>query len=242
MKKSSVPVSSLAPAIRAASFLKAPAGMENSRLTDRQREDLARIGMRLRLPARMVIYRENSTAQWIFAVAEGAVKCYRDLPSGKRAVGAFLFGRDVFGLAENGRYVNCAQAVTSVTLYRLPVDELTVLFKHDPDLQLQFLVKVAHELRASQRRAIVMARRDAAGRLAMFLAMMVEQLEPRVRRGQAVPLPMSRSDIGGFLGLSLEAVCRAAAELERRGLVEFETRHLARIVDPVRLARLAAAV
>jgi CRP-like cAMP-binding protein len=211
-------------------------------LTARQREQLARIGMRLRLPARMVIYREDSAADWVFAIGEGAVKTYRMLPSGKRIVSAFLFARDLFGLAENGRYLNCAQAITGVTLYRLPVRELTVLLKHDADLQFHFLAKVTHELRESQRRTILVGRRDAAGRLAMFLAWMSEQSGRTPRTEHQIPLPMTRSDIADFLGLSLESVARATAELERRGLVKFETRHLARIVDAARLAKLAAAV
>jgi len=57
-----------------------------------------------------------------------------------------------------------------------------------------------------------------------------------------VPLPMSRSDIANFLGLSLESVSRASAELERRGIVKFESRHVARILNPARLAKLSAAV
>jgi Mn-dependent DtxR family transcriptional regulator len=53
---------------------------------------------------------------------------------------------------------------------------------------------------------------------------------------------MTRSDIAGFLSLSLESVSRAAAELEQRGLVQFENLHRARIVDPEGFARLVAAV
>ena len=49
---------------------------------------------------------------------------------------------------------------------------------------------------------------------------------------------MSRSDIADFLGLSLESVSRAAADLERQGVVKFENRHLARILDPRRLAKI----
>jgi CRP-like cAMP-binding protein len=60
--------------------------------------------------------------------------------------------------------------------------------------------------------------------------------------GQAVALPMARSDIADYLGLSLESVSRSAAELERSGLVKFENRHLARIVDGARMSELAAAV
>ena len=79
------------------------------------------IGARIRLPARMVIYKEDSPADWVFAITDGCVKCYRELPSGKRALSAFLFARDLFGLAENGRYTNTVQAVTNVTLFRLPL-------------------------------------------------------------------------------------------------------------------------
>ena len=210
-------------------------------LTDRQRQDLMRIGMRVRLPARMTVYREDSPALWVFAITDGAVKCYRDLPSGKRAVGAFLFARDLFGLAENGQYLNCAQTLTVTTMYRLPIGELAALLKHDADMQFKFLMKVTHELREAQRRAILISRRDAAGRLAMFISQMESRGCPP-GHSRVVALPMTRSDIAGFLSLSLESVSRAAAELEQRGLVQFENRHRARIVDPEGFARLVAAV
>ena len=85
-------------------------------------------------------------------------------------------------------------------------------------------------------------RRDAVGRLAMFITLMRQHV-PRETEGDLdVPLPMSRSDIANYLGLSLESVSRAAAELQRRGIVKFEGRNLARIVDPARLERLSAAV
>jgi CRP/FNR family transcriptional regulator len=226
------------PSLNAIPFL--PPGAVPSRLTDRQREHLTRIGMRVRLPARMTIYREQAAATWVFAVMDGVVKSYRELPSGKRVVNAFLFARDLFGLAENGHYLNNTQSVTRVTLIRLPLDELTVLLKQDGDLQFQFLTKVTHELRESQRRAVLINRRDAAGRLAMFVAAM------RDRQGAAakdsVSLPMTRSDIAGFLGLSLESVSRAAATLERRGLVTFDGRHAVRIADASGFGKLVSAV
>jgi CRP/FNR family transcriptional regulator, anaerobic regulatory protein len=210
-------------------------------LTDRQRQDLARIGMRVRLPPRMTVYREQAPAQWVFAIVDGAVKCYRDLPSGKRVVSAFLFARDLFGLAENGHYLNCAQTLTVTTMYRLPVGDLAALLKHDADMQFKFLMKVTHELREAHRRSVLITRRDAAGRLAMFISQMGAREHPSAEP-RVVSLPMTRSDIAGFLALSLESVSRAAADLEQRGLVQFENRHRVRIVDPEGFARLVAAV
>ena len=230
------------PPFRTIPFLTPGTDSQTVLLTDRQRTELASIATRVRLPARMMIYREDSAAHWVFAVAEGMVKSYRELPSGKRSVTAFLCPRDLFGLAEQGRYVNSTQAITRVTLYRLPVHELALLLKHDGDLQFAFLAKVTHELREAQRRVVLVNRRDAVGRLATFIAWMAERAADSGSRVRHVQLPMTRSDIAGFLGLSLESVSRAAAELDRRGLVRFESRHHARVVDPTRLARIVDAI
>jgi len=69
-----------------------------------------------------------------------------------------------------------------------------------------------------------------------------QRAELEIGQRHAVALPMTRSDIAGFLGLSLESVSRAAAELEQRGLVKFENRHRVRIVEADGFARLVAAV
>lgn len=230
------------PSLRAVPFLRTAADTDTIVLTSRQREQLMLIATRLRLPARTIVYREGAAADWVFAVMEGVVKSYRDLPSGKRELSAFLFRRDLFGLAERGRYVNCTQAVTQVTLYRLSLSQLTLLLKRDADLQFQFLAKVTHELRESQRRAVLINRRDAAGRLAMFIELMAARRDRSTCREREVPLPMSRTDIADYLGLSRESVSRAAKELLRRDLVHFENPHLVRIVDATGLAELAAAV
>ena len=231
-----------APSFRAVPFLKTAAETRMIQLTERQREELLQIGTRVRLPPRKVVYHEQADADWVFAVLDGTVKCYRDLPSGKRALCAFLFPDDLFGLSEQGKYLNTAQAITQVTLFRLSLSQLTQLLRQDADLQFQFLAKVTHELRESQRRAILLNRRDAAGRLAMFLGLISHRAGRSVGREWEIPLPMSRTDIAGFLGLSLESVSRAAAELEHRGFVKFEGRHRARILDAPRLRRLASAV
>jgi CRP-like cAMP-binding protein len=227
--------------IRATHFLgtSAPSG---PLLTDAQREQLTHLATRLRLPARMTLFEAESPARWLFLNSQGAVKSFRDLPSGKRRIATFLFPGDIFGLAENGRYVNSTQAITPVTLYRFPLDTLTEVLRRDPELQLAFLCKVTHELREAQRRAMAISRRDAAGRLAMFLTMLRDHLGGRDADPSCVPLVMSRSDIADFLALSLEALSRASADLERRGFVKFESRHLVRIVDRRRLEKLVAAL
>ena len=168
------------------------------------------------------MYREETPARWIYGCGEGVLKSYRALRSGRRSVVGFLFADDLFGLAENGNYVNTVQAVTSVTLYRIPVDTLTDILRQDAELQFQFLCKVTHELRDSQRRAIAIARRDAVGRLAMFVRMLESDMASASIR-DTVSLPMTRADIANYLGLTPEAVSRASRRLVQKGICNFPT-------------------
>ena len=229
------------PTIRVTPYLELPPH-GTPLLTDRQRQALIQLATRLRLPSRTMVYEEDSPAKWLFIVADGAVKSFRDLPSGRRRIANFLFRGDIFGLAERGKYVNTAQALTRSSVYRIPLAELTVAFHHDVGLQYIFLCKVTHELREQQRRAIAIARRDAPGRLAMFLDLLRSHLFGPDSHQELIPLVMSRSDIADFLAPSREATSRASTELERRGLVEFQRGRMVKILDDAKLIRLAAAV
>ena len=209
-------------------------------LSSRQRSQIARIATSVQYPPGKDIYREGSNAQSVFIIADGIVKLFRDLPSGKRPVMAFLFADDVFGLAQSGRYVNSAQAITSVTLYSLRVATLTDALRHDADLACQFLCKVTHELAGALRHIVIVTRPDALGRVTMFLRM----LEQDSRHGQNsnIEVPVSRLDVANYLGLSLEAVSRALSRLERDGIIAFEGRRRLRVVDRTRFEKIAAAL
>jgi CRP/FNR family transcriptional regulator len=230
-----------APSLRAVPF--EPRGTREvvQLLSKRHQAQLAGVSTRLRLPARMVVYHEESIAHWVFIVAEGVIKSYRDLPSGKRRVISFLFHDDIFGLAESGHYVNTTQAVTPVTLYRIDLPTLTAMLRRDAELQFQFLCKVTDVLRSSYRKQIAVGRRDAAGRVAMFLRMLEQEANHKGEESE-IDIPMNRSDIANYLGLSLEAVSRACRALEQKGIVDFIGRHRARIVNRPRFDKLTAAL
>lgn len=230
--------------IRAVPFERVTAaGVATQLLTERHRQNLVALATSLNVPRRTVFYREETPAEWVFMISSGVVKSYRDLPNGKRHITAFMFPGDVFGLAENGRFVNTTQAVTRVMLYRIPVDALKDLLLRDPDLQLRFLCKVTHQLREAQRHTISVARHTAAGKIALFLKMLERDAhwrsEPSAPRSLMVP--MTRSDIADYLGLSPEAVSRTTSRLVRRGILAFPDRHRVRILNPVELDRLATA-
>jgi CRP-like cAMP-binding protein len=229
------------PSLRAIPFGKLAGSEPIELLSEAQRQRLAKFATVHVFRPRTIVYRAGTSANAVFIIGEGVVKCFRDLPSGRRRIVAFLFERDLFGLAEAGRYINTVQTITPARLYELDVRELTQLFQRDSDLELQFLCKAVHVLREAQHHNIIVGRRDAVGRLAMLLRLLEKQSGPM--RGQTdVPIPMTKSDIANYLGLSLEAVVRAGHRLERQGIVEFVGRQHVRIVDRHRFEVLASNV
>jgi CRP-like cAMP-binding protein len=231
-----------APSLRAVPFNQSEGQGHVQLLSRPQQTQLTNLSTRVRVPSRTILYSEATAAAAVYLVSEGVIKTFRDLPSGKRRVLAFLFPQDLFGLAEDGLYVNTAQSVTAVTLYRLQAKELTEALLRDAELDHQFLMKVTHELRKSQRQIIAVGRRDAIGRVAMFLDMLENQTPRSTTRSDVVRIPMSRSDIANYLGMSLEAVSRASKALERSGIIAFSGRHAARVLDRARFDALVAAM
>jgi CRP-like cAMP-binding protein len=226
------------PSLRAASF--GPGLPDVVRLLSAdQRAQIASIATVAEFPPGRIVYREGTNAQSAFIVAEGAVKVFRDLPSGRRRVMAFLFADDAFGLAQAGHYVHSVQTITHVNLYRLKVTTLAAALRSDGELATEFLCKVTHELRGAMRHNLILARRDAVGRLAMFL-LMLEQNSPR--HDERIGLPMSRSDIANYLGLSQESVSRALSRLERTSVIAFQGRHELRILDRPKFEKIVNAL
>jgi CRP/FNR family transcriptional regulator, anaerobic regulatory protein len=232
-------------AIRAIPFERlTAAGVATQLLTERHRQNLEGLATSLNVPRRTIFYHEDTPAEWVFMIAKGVVKSYRDLPSGKRHITAFLFPGDVFGLAENGRFVNTIQAITRVMVYRIPLDALKDLLLRDADLQFRFLCKVTHQLREAQRHTISVTRHTAAGKFALFLKMLErdEQWRSEPSRPRSLLVPMTRADIADYLGLSPEAVSRTTSRMVRRGIIAFPDRHHVRILNPAELDRLASAI
>ncbi len=230
------------PSLRAHPFGLAESAEMTQLLTDRQRQQLKAVAACLRLPGKTLLYQAETPATSIWIVEHGVVKSTRELPSGKRQVTAFLFAADVFGLAENGKYLNTLRTVTPATVYRIPVDVLTNILKRDPELEFQFLCKMANELRELQRRSIMIGRRDAPGRLAMFVAMLARNEVGTDTTDDLIPAPMSRVDIAEYLNLTPEAVSRATQRLARDGIAVFQGRHLVRILDRDRFDKLVSSV
>lgn len=207
-------------------------------LSDEERAHLAAIASIIRFKKHEQIYSEGEPAEAIFNVISGVIKVYKTAPDGGEHISAFLYPEDLCGLSEAGRYANSARAVTAVTAYSLPVSAFRRELSKDADLELHVIVKLCHDLREEQRHAFLLTQRHAVAKLAMFA-----QLQERVQSAAVQPaeiyLPMNRSDIADYVGISPAAVSRAFRDLEAQRIITHRDRRHIRIIDREALEDLA---
>lgn len=214
-------------------------GKRTPLLSDDERARLSVIASVVRYNKGMKIYREGHVADAVFNIVSGLVKAYRTLPGGTEHITAFLFADDWFGLPEEGRYVNSAKAVTVVTAYRVPVAAMESQLQRDATLDLHVIAKLCHELREAQRHAILLGRRSAVARVAMLLQLLERHQKARGENTHELYLPMSRSDVASYVGMSLEAVSRSLRTLASRGVISFKGRRYLEVVDRAQFEALA---
>jgi CRP-like cAMP-binding protein len=186
-----------------------------------------------------VVFRAKGAADSVYNLVQGVVKTYDILPDGSTNISGFHFAGDLFGLAEQGHYVESAEAVIPAVAFRIPLDALETLLTRNGTLGMRLLCKAADELRKNRRHARILSRNDAIGRLAMFLDLL-EELGPQRGPSAETYFPMSRGDAAQFIGITLEAMSRASSALEKGRVVRFLDRHHFQVVDRDRFEQLVA--
>jgi CRP/FNR family transcriptional regulator, anaerobic regulatory protein len=228
------------PSLAAAALWDSSGGRRVHLLTDEERARLAAISTVVRFRRGEKLYAEGDRADFVFNIISGVVKSYKVLPDTGEYIVGFLFPDDVIGLAEEGHYVNSAEAVTPVTGYRMPASVLQTRLPRDPSLEFHIICKLCHELREAQRHAFLLRTHRALPKIARFLLMLDGNQVARGETTEEVYLPMTRSDIGDYICMSAEAVSRSFRNLASQGVISIRNRRYVKIINRAQLERVSS--
>jgi CRP/FNR family transcriptional regulator, anaerobic regulatory protein len=216
------------------------AGRLQQLLSDEERAQLATIASIVRFKKGEKIYSDGKPVKAIFNIISGVVKAYKTAPDGSEHIAAFLHPQDLLGLSEEGHYTNSAKALTPVTAYALPVPALRRRLSKDAALEFHVIAKLCHELRQAQHHALLLAQRHASSKLAMFLQLQENLQFYRGEPTAEIYLPMGRSDIAEYVGMSLAAVSRGFGSLAAHRIIKNTDRRHVKILDRKAFEKLVA--
>ena len=195
----------------------------------------------VQLASREDIFLEGDEASHVYEVTDGVVCLYRIMPDGNRHILAFRFPGDIVGLCSPSTYGYNAQAVGDTRVRRISRAGLERMIDERADFARKLLRMAAAELNAMRDHLTCLASKSAEAKVADFLLMLAGRSTARAGTAVVINLPMTRTDIGDYLGLTIETVSRTISKMRRTGVIDLPrtTQVVVRSTD--RLAELAGA-
>ncbi|MBV8131520.1 MAG: helix-turn-helix domain-containing protein [Alphaproteobacteria bacterium] len=177
---------------------------------------LEAIGTRLRFSRNQEIYAQGEGGGSWYKVISGTVRLSKLRSDGRRNIAEFCFSGDGFGLDKADERSFSAEAVEDVTVMRYPSAATERLIEENLAVARLLRDMALKCLAAAQRRLMILGRMTATERVVSFLL----ELSARNDDAKHAELPMCRCDIGDYLGITIETVCRVLSDLRRRGVIE----------------------
>jgi CRP/FNR family transcriptional regulator len=173
-------------------------------------------------------------------VLSGVVKLTKTLPDGRQQIVGLQFAPDFLGRPFKAESNVTAEAATTVELCSFPRRALERMMASQPGMEHRLLEQTLKELDQARDWMLTLGRKTAAEKVASFLLMIARNIDPGRQSGAGAitfDLPLSRSEIADFLGLTIETVSRQMTRLRSDGVIAVENnRHI--VVGDLR--RLAA--
>lgn len=175
-----------------------------------------------------VLFRVNEEFTYVYAIRSGSIKTYISTDDGRQQITGFHVPGELLGLnaLDENRH-NCeAVALEPTILCEISVNCFKELAQQIPSVHYQLLRLMSTEIKHNQGLMLLLGKKNAEERLATFLLSLSRRFALRNYSPTQFNLSMSRGDIGDYLGIALETVCRLFTRFQEEGVITSERRYI----------------
>lgn len=186
------------------------------------------------------VYHAGEKFRSVYAVRSGAIKTISNTQDGQEQITGFYLPGEIIGmdgLATNS-HSNTAIALETAAVCEIPFSRLEELSAQLPNLQRRFFQLMSKEIANDQQLITLLSKNNADQRIASLLLSISARNHSRGLAAEEFYLPMSRSDIGNYLGLTIETVSRVMGRLHKTQIIDLDKKHV-KILDMTALRNLA---
>ncbi|MDA9839595.1 fumarate/nitrate reduction transcriptional regulator Fnr [Porticoccaceae bacterium] len=157
----------------------------------------------------------------VYAIRSGAVKSFCISDDGSEQVTGFYLPGEIFDWdgIDNNTHSNTATTLETTALCEIPFARFEEISRTMPILQKHFMRLMAKELTSDQELIGLLAKSSAEERVASLLLSLSSRLKRQHLSATQFRLPMSRADIGNYLGLTVETVSRVFSRFQSFDLI-----------------------
>jgi CRP/FNR family transcriptional regulator len=167
------------------------------------------------------IFRDGQEMHALYAIRSGTFKTFTVNEQGEEQITGFHLAGDLLGfdaIAES-QHPSFAQALETSMVCEIPYTNLDELSNTMPKLKKQILRLMSNEIKTDQEMLTLLNRKNAEQRVATFLVSLSERYHARGLSSTEFRLTMTRSDIGNYIGLTVETISRLLNRFHKSGLI-----------------------
>lgn len=177
--------------------------------------------------------------RYVASVVDGVASLGKTMEDGRTQIVGLLFPSDFIGRPGRETIDFDVVAVTDVTLCCFERTPFEDLIASTPHIAQRLLEMALDELDAARDWMLLLGRKTARDKIATFIEMLVrrQHLGSSSQPTGALALPITRSEIANYLGLTLETVSRQLGAMKKEGILKFTDRRRFEVVDLTALHR-----
>jgi CRP/FNR family transcriptional regulator len=174
------------------------------------------------------LYREGDNFQSVYAVRSGTLKAYKTTDDGREQVTGFYFPGEILGMdgISNNSHASSAKALETAAVCEIPFTSLEKLSSVMPSLQRHFFQLMSREITEDQLLITLLSKNSADERVAALLLSISSRNARRKLSATQFRLPMSRVDIGNYLGLTVETVSRVFSRMQKMDVLRVDNKEI----------------
>ncbi len=186
------------------------------------------------------LFRVGDSFESLYVIRSGAIKTYLICEDGEeQIIGFYGPGETIgFGAIANGQYRCNATALDTSSICKVSFEAVSRLCGRSPATLRELIRGISAEtVRLAE--MLLLGRKTADQRVASFLLSQSAHQHERGYSATALTLSMSRTDIGRYLGLTVETVSRVLTRFQAQGALTKDRQQI-RIRNLKTLRRIAA--
>lgn len=204
-----------------------------------------RVSWRRIVPAGRSLFSPEETSRLVANIVHGVVKLSTSLADGRTQIVGLQFASEFVGRPFSQSQPLLMEAATEVELCCFDRRLFESLLLEHKDLEADFMRRTMEELDEARQWMLLLGQKSAEERVASLLHLCASRSDVAatchahagtpMTPASRIQLPLSRTEIGEFLGLTIETVGRMLKRLEKNGTIHIESGRGIRILDPARL-------
>ena len=210
-------------------------------LSDEELNHFNQIVQTRKFKAGDLIISDEQPIDYFANIVSGVVKLSKILPDGRHQIVGLLFAPDFLGQAYKNYSSVFVEAATDLEICCFHHDKFEEMLEKFPHLKHEVFEKTLNELDAAREWMLLLGRKNAEEKVADLLVMIAKRWE-LLGCGNikgVVELPLTRSDMAAYLGLTVETVSRQFTHLKSKKVITLLDNNHIDIPDLEALASIA---